>query len=139
MSHPNLDTKQLSSYVKGISNSELVEDISHLLEVNIVTSAIASTDRGSSYKLPVTSLNDIKDAFTVYRDELATRSFKSDTLEDTSFILLSQYYNCVKAVRSLSKYLNRFSTVLDTDESSKYSVLLENKVTSKFLQETVED
>lgn len=133
-----IDPDALASYVVERTNSELLEDLSHLFEVNIVTSAIAATDFGRRYKLPIRSVDNICKAFKVYRDELLKRSTDSDTLEDAAYTLLGGYYRCVKTIRTLSKYLNRVLPQLESDFSNSYTQLYEHKTSSSFTQSTVE-
>lgn len=135
----SIDPAALASYVVERTNSELLEDLSHLFEVNIVTSAIAATDFGRSYKLPIRSVDNICKAFKVYRDELLKRSTDSDKVEDTAYTLLGEYYRCVKTIRTLSKYLNRVLPQLESDFSNSYTQLYEHKTSSSFTQSTVED
>lgn len=134
-----IDPVALSSYVGERTNTELLEDLSHLFEVNIVTSAIAATDFGRVYKLPIRSVDNICKAFKVYRDELLKRSTDSDKLEDTAYTLLSEYYRCVKTIRTLSKYINKVFPELESDFSNNYTQLFEHKTTANFTQSTVED
>ena len=134
-----IDPAALASYLSDRSNKELLEDLSHLFEVNIVTSAIASTDFGRVYKLPIRSVDNICKAFKVYRDELLKRSTDSDKLEDTAYTLLGEYYRCVKTIRTLSKYLNRVLPELESDFSNSYTKLYEHKNTANFTQLAVED
>ena len=134
-----IDTIELANYVCKRSNSELLEDLSHLFEVNIVTSAIASTDFGRRYKLPIRAVDNICKAFKVYRDELVKRSTDSDKPEDTGYLLLSEYFRCVKTIRALSKYLNRVVPELESDFTDSYTKLYEHKTSSNFIQTSVED
>ena len=122
-----LDPIALGSYVSDRSNAELLEDLSHLFEVNIVTSAIAATDTGRRFKLPVRAVDNMNSAFKVYRDELLKRSTNSDTLEDSGYILLGEYYKCVKVVRTLSKYINKIMPELESDFTNSYTQLQEHK------------
>lgn len=134
-----LNVEELASYVADISDSELLEDVSHLVDLNIVTRAISATDNGYTSKLPTSSLTNIKNAFKVYRDELAKRVFNSDFEYDSRLTLLGEYYNCVKTIRSLSKYLNRLSPVIKEDYGRHYTDLLTNRSKSNFKQTTVQE
>lgn len=134
-----LDPTQLSNYVAERSNSELLEDLSHLFEVNIVTTAIAATDMGRRYKLPVRSVDNLNKAFKIYRDELFTRYTDSDTLDDAGFTLLGEYYKCVKIIRTLSKYLNKILPELESDFTGNYTKLYEHKSSTSVRQSVLED
>ena len=133
-----VDPKQLSDYVAKITDQELLEDLSHLFEIDIVTSALASSSFGNTFKLPLSSVSNITKAFMVYRDELALRSTNSDKEEDTSFTLLAEYYKCVKMVRSLTKYLNRVVPAITDDFSKDYTSLLQHKASLIFSQSALE-
>ena len=133
-----VDPSKLSDYVSKISDKELLEDLSHLFEVEVVTAALASTTCGKSYKLPISGLQNMTSAFKVYRDELAKRSTNSDRAEDASYTLLSEYYKCVKMVRSLSKYLHRITPLVESDFSRSYTDLFEHKASLLFSQSALE-
>jgi|18_taG_2_1085343.scaffolds.fasta_scaffold01987_3 hypothetical protein len=134
-----LDPVELSNYVAKRSDSELLEDLSHLFEVNIVTSALAATDFGRSYKLPISSVTNINSAFQVYRDELVNRSTNSDKLEDVGYTLLGEYFRCVKVIRALSKYINRVVPEIESDFSNSYTPLFEHKTSADFKFSVMED
>ena len=133
-----LDIAELTNYAAGITDTELLEDISHLVDLNIVTRAISATDNGYSSKLPISTVTNVKDAFKVYRDELANRVFNSDSDQDSRLILLGEYYTCVKTVRSLSKYLNRLNPTVLRDDSRRYTELLSSRKKSDFNQSALQ-
>lgn len=135
----SIDPIALASYVGERTNTELLEDLSHLFEVNIVTSAIAATDMGRKYKLPIRAVDNMCKAFKVYRDELLKRSTDTDKVEDTAYVLLGEYYRCVKTIRTLSRYLNRILPQLESDYSNNYTELYEHKNSSRFTQSVIED
>ncbi len=135
----SIDTEALASYMVERTDAELLEDLSHLFEINIVTSAIAATDFGRMYKLPIRSVDYVCEYLKVYRDELLKRSTDSDKVEDASYTLLGEYYRCVKTIRTLSKYINRVLPKLESDFSNSYTQLYEHKTSSSFTQSTVED
>lgn len=132
-----VDSKELGSYVATISDSEILEDLSHLLELKVVTGAIASTEFGNLYKLPLESLSNVLTALAVYRDELATRAFNQDRGEDSGYTMLGEYYKCVKAVRSMSKYLDRIVPVVQADYTDMYVNLEGHKGALHFKQKTM--
>ena len=132
-----INTTELVEYVTNLSDQDLLEDLSHLFEVNIVTSALASTTFGNSYKIPLSAVVNINKAFKVYRDELATRSTDSDRTEDAAYTLLGEYYKCVKAVRSMSRYLDRVVPIISMDFTGKYSELSQHKTSLQFKQDSI--
>lgn len=133
-----INTTELLEYVANLSDQDLLEDLSHLFEVNIVTSALASTTFGNSYKIPLSAVVNINKAFKVYRDELATRSTDSDRPEDAAYTLLGEYYKCVKMIRSLSKYIHRATPTIESDFSREYTNLFEHKASALFAQDALE-
>ena len=133
------DTDALASYMVERTDAELIEDLSHLFELNIVTTAIAATDFGRIYKLPIRSVDNLCKYLKVYRDELLKRSTDSDKFDDAAYTLLGEYYRCVKTIRTLSKYLNRVLPQLESDFSNSYTQLYEHKTSSSFTQSTVEE
>ena len=134
-----LDPVELSGYVAKRTDSELLEDLSHLFEVNIVTNALAATDMGRRYKLPITLVTNMNEAFKVYRDELLKRSTDSDKLDDTGYTLLGEYYRCVKVIRALSKYIDKVLPELESDFSSNYTQLHEHKSATDFKYSALEN
>ena len=131
-----VDPKELGSYVATITDFEIIEDLSHLLELKVVTGAIASTEFGNLHKLPLESLSNILTALAVYRDELANRAFSEDREEDSGFTMLGEYYKCVKAVRSMAKYLDKVVPVVQVDYTDMYANLARHKSALQFNQES---
>lgn len=134
-----LDPIELSGYLAKRTDSELLEDLSHLFELNIVTNALAATDFGRRYKVPLNLVTNMNAALKVYRDELLKRSTDSDKLNDTAYTLLGEYYRCVKVVRSLSKYINKILPELESDFSNSYTKLYEHKASTDFKSSAVEN
>lgn len=130
---------ELANYAAKRSDSEILEDLSHLYELNIVTSALSTTEQGRGYKLPISSVAKLNEAFKVYRDELVKRSTDSDKKEDAGYTLLGEYYRCVKVVRALSRYINRVLPELESDFSNSYTHIYEHKSSSDLKQSVMED
>ena len=133
-----VDISKLKSYVSQADTSVLLEDVSHLRDLNIVTSVIANTDNGSDIRLPLQSLTNIKEALKLYRDELGARCTNSDVAQEIGYLMLREYYNCVKSIRSLAKYLKRHGVADDVDYANSYSTLAQNKSNQVFIQSIVE-
>ena len=132
-----VDSSELANYTASRSNAELLEDISHLIDLDIIVSATGATENGCSSRLPFKSLFNLSRAFVVYRDEFAKRCTNEDETHETNMFLLKGYYDCVKIVRTLNKYINRFIQVSDKDYSEYYLRLSENKESSQYIQNTI--
>lgn len=134
-----IDVSALHSYVSARNNSEILEDVAQFIDLNIVSSAIDSTFNGCQTKLPMSSLSEISQALKVYRDELGVRSIDSDKPEESGYTLLKNYYQCVKVIRSLDKYIDRFRGTSAKDYASAYTRLAESKESASFAASKVED
>lgn len=123
-----LDRSELATYAATRKNTELFEDINHLVDLDIVASAIGSTENGYNFqRLPARALFNLSLAFTVYRDEFQTRCGNEDVNEGTNLVLLKSYYECVKAIRTLNKYINRYIPTEEKDYTASYTLLSESK------------
>ena len=127
-----VNSAELANYTAGRSNAELIEDISHLVDLDIIVSATGATENGSSQRLPFTTLFNLSRAFVVYRDEFGKRCTNEDEAQETNMYLLKGYYDCVKIIRTLNKYVNRFIQISDKDYSEYYIRLSENKEASQY-------
>jgi hypothetical protein len=134
-----VDPQELSGYVSRITDGEILEDLSHLFEINIVTSALASTGGGRRYKLPLQAVDNINKAFKVYRDELASRALRSDVPDDTGYLLLGEYYRCIKMIRALTRYIDRVLPQLEKDHSRRYTDLYQSRVKVDFTKQAIEE
>ena len=136
-----LDTEkqELLEYASKRTNSELIEDVTHLTDLDIIANALGSTEGNYNKKLPLTSLNTMAKGFSVYRDEFLSRLSNSDTAIDTNYQLLKYYFECVKITRALSKYISRYEVTSDIDFTKHYSRLAENKGESVFSTSILED
>lgn len=134
-----IDVSALHNYVSSRNNSEILEDVAQFIDLNIVSSAIDSTFNGCQTKLPMSSLSEISQALKVYRDELGVRSIDSDKPEESGYTLLKNYYQCVKVIRSLDKYIDRFRGTSAIDYAPAYTRLAESKESTSFAASKVED
>ena len=132
-----VNSAELVNYTANRSNAELLEDISHLVDLDIIVCAVGATENGCSQRLPFKTLFNLSRAFVVYRDEFGKRCTKGDETQETSMCLLKGYYDCVKIVRTLNKYVNRFIQISDKDYSEYYLRLSENKESSQYTQNVV--
>ena len=132
-----VNSAELANYTASRSNAELLEDLSHLVDLDIIVSATGATENGCSQRLPFKSLFNLSRAFVVYRDEFGKRCTNEDETQETSMCLLKSYYDCVKTIRTLNKYVNRFIQISDKDYSEYYLRLAENKESTQYVQNTV--
>lgn len=132
-----VNSAELSNYTASRSNAELLEDISHLIDLDIIVSATGATEIGCTQRLPFKSLFNLSRAFVVYRDEFGKRCTNEDETQETSMCLLKGYYDCVKIIRTLNKYINRFIQISDKDYSEYYLRLAENKESAQYTQNIV--
>jgi len=132
-----VNSAELASYTSSRTNSELLEDISHLVDLDIIVSAIGATENGCTQRLPLKALFNLSRAFVVYRDEFGKRCTDEDQSQETNFYLLKGYFDCVKTIRTLNRYINRFIQISDKDYSDNYTRLSENKESTQFIQNTV--
>ncbi len=132
-----VNSVELANYTASRSNAELLEDISHLIDLDIIVSATGATENGCAQRLPFKALFNLSRAFVVYRDEFGKRCTNEDDSQEASMYLLKGYYDCVKVIRTLNKYVNRFMQISDKDYSEYYLRLSENKESSEYLQSTV--
>lgn len=132
-----VNSAELANYTASRTNSELLEDISHLIDLDIIVSATGATEIGCTQRLPFKSLFNLSRAFVVYRDEFGKRCTNEDYTQETSMFLLKAYYDCVKIIRTLNKYINRFMQISDKDYSDYYLRLAENKESSQYTQNAV--
>ena len=132
-----INSVELANYTASRSNAELLEDISHLIDLDIIVSATGATENGCAQRLPFKTLFNLSRAFVIYRDELGKRCTAGDDSQETSMYLLKGYYDCVKVIRTLNKYVNRFVQISDKDYSEYYLRLSENKESSQYIQNMV--
>ena len=133
------DINELASYAAKRKNSELLEDVSHLKDLDIVVAAISVTENGSHNRLSLKTLDILSTAFTIYRDEFLARCSDSDKPQETSYSLLKSYYECVKTIRTLNKYLNRYAPISEVDYTGNYDKLSENRKAIAYTSEVATD
>jgi len=134
-----VNSAELANYTASRSHSELLEDISHLIDLDIIVSAAGATEIGCNQRLPFKTLFNLSRAFVVYRDEFGKRCTSEDEPQETSMCLLKGYYDCVKIIRTLNKYVNRFMQISDKDYSEYYMRLAENKEGAQYTQNIVSE